>query len=1039
MPLLNSATGTLGIGDVHRYVLRVDVSQLAADYVPLSIVVCNTSPFYRNLAVTQGPFALSATVEKRRGCGFATPYSSLSVTSLPTSTSTAGTGPGYSRDREQLAESLGLPSLLPSTHHSAAEHEVLDGHSTTLSPDQHLGKRRRRRSSHSSQADIFTQSESEYTTGTSMFILCGQDWRSKFHLYKARETEAVFDLEIISEINHLDHRVSYKVLVLAGKVSPTGKSAVYPLGTSSSNTQRSHESFFSQPHPATSSLTAKVGNIWSRVTNEQRTTDTSQWTIPQLRISSEVQSNPAVAAHPASLSNGDLQSSHTLSAGLCSSPVNKIRAGRRFSDPECVPVTLPITSTLSQGDACCQPTDQKLGDILTELHLTETSPQVFGDTCWTDHPTQWTDIGSLHLVVLSHGLMGSRLDELYIRESIQRAGIATESKKQHRHEGHSGISSPSTHDRDEPPSSNASAMDESNHQRRVVVLSSKVNHGRTHEGIDTNGQRLAEEILEAVQWQHNVEYYQRLAKQITRENSNYHLHAGWTDKVSLEQGTTTSTTTTTSIFDDQERGDTDKVHPKPSATWQDKVLRNRHRISLVGHSLGGLINLNALHHLNRLTSGLFFVVFEPVHFVTLATPFLGIGENFSMIGQACHWGAMGQTGKELAYLHKHHPKASLINSNDPLALASASSSELLEPFRPHLTQSGMSGLVEAQDSTEPKHSQPLLSRLARWSVWPKSGIASSSTEPDSSSTPEPLRDDILLRMGHYHKPYLQLLCRFAHRTAYANVDNDISVGFYTASLLYSNFDRDEFLKKVGQSTLKKLQRGSKLLWRRTVRSQRSLLHPVDEEQEGMSRWEDNLSALSLSSPSYSPELPAQPVSTEEGGSWSLWHDGYQYFRKFVSNPISAMSSAQDLQNLETTSPSRTPVSELATESLIHTLSSTPLENTPPTAVATTDTSADINPATRPTIPVIVHDETIADGHKDGITRLLTPSNSRYRRVQPPWITELAVGFHMQDLSWRKVHVYFPTDAHNFIVSRRRYHQHKGQAVVDHLVKNHPFT
>ncbi|KAJ1644954.1 hypothetical protein IWQ61_010364, partial [Dispira simplex] len=931
-------------------------------------------------------------------------------------------------------------SSLSGTHHSSGEDEGSANHSTTLSPGQYRGKRRRHGSIRSSLASTASQSESCYAAGTSMFILCGQDWRSKFHLYRDCESEAIFELEIISEVNHLEHRVSYKVLVLAGKVSST----VYPLGTSSSGIQRSHESFFAQPLSATLSFTTRVGNIWSRKTNEQATTDTRQWTIPQLIISSEVQvqSNPADTTQPVPLSTGDQQSSHSSSVGLRSSLVNRIRARRRFSDSECDPANSPsLISSLSKGNDCSQPTDQKLGDILTELHLTETTPQVFGDTCWADHPTQWTDIGSLHLVILSHGLMGSRLDELYIRESIQRAGMATESRSQHGEDGHSVLSSSFTHARDEPPATNLGSSDGSDQQRRIIVLSSKVNHGNTHEGIDINGQRLAEEILEAVQWQHNVGYYQRLARQIIRENPDYHLHAGRTGGDSSEQGTTVSTTPAASILYDDESGGTNGVYPETYTTWQDKTLRNRHRVSLVGHSLGGLINLNALHHLNRLTSGLFFIVFEPIHFITLATPFLGIGENFSVFGQACHWGAMGQTGKELAYLHKHHPKASLVNPNDPLALASASDSALLEPFRPHMTQSGTSGLVEPKDPIEPEHSQPLWSRLARWSIWSKSNTTSSSTESDPSSLQKPIRDDILLKMGRYHQPYLQLLRRFATRTAYANLDNDISVGFYTASLLYSNFDRDEFLKKTGQSTLKKLQRGSKLLWRRTLQSQRFLLHPIDEEREGMSRWEDNLSALSISSSSHPPVLPIQPKSTEEGESWSLWQDGYQYFRKFVSNPTNASSSVQGSQDSETTSANRLPVSEPATESLVPTQSPTPipLENSPSTAVLTTDTSAGINPTTRLTIPVIVHDETVADGQKGGVARLASLSNSRYRQVQPPWVTELAVGFHMEDLSWRKVHVYFATDAHNYIVSRRRYHQHTSQPVIDHLVRNHPFT
>ncbi|PVV02329.1 hypothetical protein BB560_003221 [Smittium megazygosporum] len=143
--------------------------------------------------------------------------------------------------------------------------------------------------------------------------------------------------------------------------------------------------------------------------------------------------------------------------------------------------------------------------------------------------------------------------------------------------------------------------------RRLVVLSHDVNHGNTTDGVEAGGKRIANKILEYVSWL-------KLA---------------------------------------------DTHHPKPPSQ-----KKSRHRISFIGHSLGGLYNLSCLEFLSIATNGSFFDIFEPTNFVTLATPWLGIFEMGNLAKLACSWGFLKQTGKDL-----------VLDYNNKIALDSVSSPE----------------------------------------------------------------------------------------------------------------------------------------------------------------------------------------------------------------------------------------------------------------------------------------------------------------------------------------------------------------------------
>ncbi|SCV01387.1 LAMI_0G11166g1_1 [Lachancea mirantina] len=83
-------------------------------------------------------------------------------------------------------------------------------------------------------------------------------------------------------------------------------------------------------------------------------------------------------------------------------------------------------------------------------------------------------------------------------------------------------------------------------------------------------------------------------------------------------------------------------------------LRSRFKItkiSFIGHSLGGLVQAMAVHYIAVKRPDIFDkqTGLEPVNFITLATPYLGVtGETPKFISLALDIGALGQTGIDLA-------------------------------------------------------------------------------------------------------------------------------------------------------------------------------------------------------------------------------------------------------------------------------------------------------------------------------------------------------------------------------------------------------
>jgi len=307
----------------------------------------------------------------------------------------------------------------------------------------------------------------------------------------------------------------------------------------------------------------------------------------------------------------------------------------------------------------------------------------------------------LHLVLLTHGVHGSWLDMLYIKEQIDR---------------HAGPGS------------------------KTVTFLTDTNHAGTEEGIQMAGQRVALDILEFTGFCD------------TEQGKHLRRHSSSQGSTKTNGPPPTNSLTTTSSESTKENRKSSELFP-----------RGFTKVSIIGHSLGGLINIYALGYIEEVTKGEFFKTIQPVHFITMASPLLGIGfEHPWVLGYALSVGFIGQTGKDLALqdrskLARHSSPSSSSSPSSTVTAAHASNGTSTTPTTPSKT---------TQDCELDKGPEPLLLAMAR---------------PGSVSN--------------------RTLARFTDRTSYANIENDMAVRFNTASMMgIPSFDMDQFFSPDGQAS-----------------------------------------------------------------------------------------------------------------------------------------------------------------------------------------------------------------------------------------------
>lgn len=218
----------------------------------------------------------------------------------------------------------------------------------------------------------------------------------------------------------------------------------------------------------------------------------------------------------------------------------------------------------------------------------------------------------IHLVVITHGLHSNLgADMLYLKESIDAAAAAAKKKKKRSHaeEGNEGEDSEDGNDEDD---------------EEVIVRGFSGNAVRTERGIQYLGKRLAKYVL--LMTYPDQPYYPLKAgksRSFPRPFSARKDHA----EPSHEPHS--------SLANHEE------------ATCVEEHAYQITSISFIGHSLGGLIQTYAIAYIQK-HSPEFFKRIQPVNFIALASPFLGLSnENPLYVRFALDLGLVGRTGQDL--------------------------------------------------------------------------------------------------------------------------------------------------------------------------------------------------------------------------------------------------------------------------------------------------------------------------------------------------------------------------------------------------------
>ncbi|KAI0200034.1 putative serine esterase-domain-containing protein [Astrocystis sublimbata] len=226
-----------------------------------------------------------------------------------------------------------------------------------------------------------------------------------------------------------------------------------------------------------------------------------------------------------------------------------------------------------------------------------------------------------HLVVLTHGLHSNiGADMLYLKESIDAtARQAKIDAKLRKARAKASGKTRQTDDSSSPPIGDEEDEDGESDDldEEVIVRGFPGNATRTERGIKFLGKRLARFILTMTYPdQPFLPVMKKATDNIASNVKNQHAKSG---------------------------------QPATANTSDGEYQRSYQitSISLIGHSLGGLIQTYAVAYIQK-HSPQFFDLIRPINFIALASPFLGLSnENPLYVKFALDFGLVGRTGQDV--------------------------------------------------------------------------------------------------------------------------------------------------------------------------------------------------------------------------------------------------------------------------------------------------------------------------------------------------------------------------------------------------------
>lgn len=246
---------------------------------------------------------------------------------------------------------------------------------------------------------------------------------------------------------------------------------------------------------------------------------------------------------------------------------------------------------------------------------------------------------NVHLVIVTHGLHSNLgADMLFLKESIDatvaQARLDARKRKQAYREKSKGEQNVDDRETSTAPVSGGqeeldNAPDESDDEEETIVRGFSGNAVRTENGIQYLGKRLAKYIL---RFTYPDQPFLPIKKSLTRRVTDTFTND--TDKANRDGKPA-------------HQGSSVHTPPKAQSTKPEDLPYKFTSISFIGHSLGGLIQTYAIAYIHK-HSPAFFQQIEPINFICMASPMLGLSnENPMYVKFALDFGLVGRTGQDL--------------------------------------------------------------------------------------------------------------------------------------------------------------------------------------------------------------------------------------------------------------------------------------------------------------------------------------------------------------------------------------------------------
>lgn len=247
------------------------------------------------------------------------------------------------------------------------------------------------------------------------------------------------------------------------------------------------------------------------------------------------------------------------------------------------------------------------------------------DTIRTPKPGQKKK--KVHLVILTHGLhsnLGG--DMLYIKESIDVAVHQAKIDRKARKEKERAARAEARKKAGVPDDKAEEEEEDEEDEEDVIVRGYPGNATRTERGIKYLGKRLARYILSMT---YPDQPFLPSSKKVN-EKTAVVLAGGNPNDVPNDRGHASHKHRT--------------IKNAPAESLREYQFT---KISFIAHSLGGLVQTYAVAYIQK-HSPQFFDIIEPINFIGMASPFLGLNhENPMYVKFALDFGLVGRTGQDL--------------------------------------------------------------------------------------------------------------------------------------------------------------------------------------------------------------------------------------------------------------------------------------------------------------------------------------------------------------------------------------------------------